>query len=126
MGVVGAVVRQMFASKDTGSSTVTIDLGRETFFLAWGVITFVDSLNDFDRDNAFAIDIPFVNGVRQPGQLFGGDHLGPLDPPGQIRNLYPGAAVRFGRRVTFRLRAFHSSDLVCFGHGVVIFDITNF
>jgi hypothetical protein len=113
----GAVVRQLFASRSVGSSSVTIDLGAPTVFLAWGNVTWIDSLATFDRDNAVAIDIPFVDGNRTSTRLSGGDHLG---DPGAFSNLHEGALVRFGRSVTFRLRAFHSDDLVCFGYGIVI------
>jgi hypothetical protein len=112
-----AAVREMFASRSAGTSTVTIDLGTPTVFVAWGTVTFIDSLNDFDRDNAVAIDIPFVDGGQTSWRLSGGDHLG---PNGAASNLFEGALVRFGRFVTFRLRAFHSDDLECFGYGVVI------
>jgi hypothetical protein len=112
-----AFVREMFASRASGTSTVTVNLGSPTTFLAWGDITFIDSLADFDRDNAAAIDIPFVNGSRTDTRLFGGDHLG---DNGAFSNLHQGALVRFGQSVTFRLRAFHSDDLECLGYGIVI------
>lgn len=112
-----AVTREMFARRANGTATVTIDLGSPTVFLAWGDVTFIDSLNNFDRDNAVAIDIPFVDGARTSTRLSGGDHLGDA---GAFSNLHEGALVRFGRRVTFRLRAFHSDDLECFGYGIVI------
>jgi hypothetical protein len=113
-----AVVREMFATGvGDGVATVTIDLGAPTVFLAWGNITFIDSLIQFDRDNAAAIDIPFVDGVRTNARVFGGDHLG---DEGAFSNLHEGALVRRGRSVTFRLRAFHAEDLDCFGYGVVI------
>jgi hypothetical protein len=112
-----AFTREMFARRSNCTSTVTIDLGTSTTFLAWGEVTFIDSLADFDRDNAVAIDIPFIDGLRTNTRLFGGDHLG---DNGAFSNLHEGALVRFGRRVTFRLRAFHSDDLECFGYGVVI------
>jgi hypothetical protein len=108
----------MFAhGSGDGVATVTIDLGAPTVFLAWGTITSTDSLADFDRDNAAAIDIPFVDGARTSTRLSGGDHWG---DSGAFSNLHQGALVRFGRFVTFRLRAFHAQDLDCFGYGVVI------
>jgi hypothetical protein len=112
-----AVVREMFASRAVGSTSVTIDLGVSSVFLAWGDVTWIDSLATFDRDNAVAIDIPFVDGARTSTRLSGGDHLGDA---GAFSNLHEGALVRFGRRVTFRLRAFHSDDLEAFGYGIVI------
>ncbi len=112
-----AFVREMFARRGAGTSTVTIDLGAPTTFLAWGSVTWIDPLTDFDRDNAVAIDIPFIDGNRTSTRLSGGDHLG---DSGAFSNLHQGALVRFGRFVTFRLRAFHSDDLECFGYGIVI------
>jgi hypothetical protein len=114
----GAVVREMFASgPGTATSTVTIDLGVSTVFVAWGDVTWIDSTATFDRDNAVAIDIPFVDFNRTATRLSGGDHLGDA---GAFSNLHEGAMVRFGRFVTFRLRAFHGDDLNCFGYGIVI------
>jgi hypothetical protein len=114
----GAAFREMFAvGNGTATSTVTIDLGSPQTFIAWGDVTFVDPLNNFDRDNAVAIDIPFVDGSRTATRLSGGGHLG---DPGAFSNLHQGAIIRFGRSVTFRLRAFHGDDLNAFGYGLVI------
>jgi hypothetical protein len=121
------IVRDLYARSSTGESSVTINLGQETFFLAWGTVSVIDSLSDFDRDNAVVLDIPFVNGVFQPRRLFGGDHFGPeelVDGHGHIRNVFPAAVVRFGRSVTFRLRAFHSDDLACLAYCTVMTNIS--
>ena len=109
----------MFARTSGEVSTVTrtIFLGAPTTFLAWGNVTWIDSLDNFDADNAVAIDILSVGGVRTNRELFGGRHLG---PDGSDSNLLQGALVRFGQFVTFRLRAFHSQDLECLGYGIVI------
>ena len=114
-----AFVRSLFARRagDPSTVTVTIDLGTPTSFLAWGNVTFIDSLDNFDRDNAVAIDILLVDGVLTNTQLSDGDHLG---PSGNSSNLLQGALARVGRLITFRLRAFHSQDLECFGYGIVI------
>ena len=112
-----AFVREMFASRANGTATVTINLGAPQIFLAWGDVTWIDSLSNFDSDNAVAIDIPFVDGARTATCLSGGAHLGDA---GAFSNLHQGALVRFGQTVTFRLRAFHSDDLECFGYGIVI------
>jgi len=47
----------------------------------------------------------------------GGDHL---RAAGDYRNLRPGAHRGYGRRVTFRLRTFHVSDLESYGVGCVL------
>jgi len=114
----GAAFREMFAvGNGTATSTVTIDLGSSQVFLAWGDVTFIDPLNNFDRDNAVAVDIPFIDGVRTSTRLNGGDHLGAA---GAFSNLHQGAVIRAGRRITYRLRAFHGDDLNAFGYGLVI------
>lgn len=114
----GAAFREMFASGNgVATSTVTIDLGSSQTFIAWGNITWIDSTSDFDSDNAVAIDIPFVDGVSTSKRLNGGAHLG---APGAFSNLHQGAIIRFGRTITFRLRAFHGEDLNVFGYGLVI------
>jgi hypothetical protein len=112
-----AVVREMFAVSPTGQATLTIDLGQQQTFLAWGTFTWLDPQTDFDKDNAAAIDITHIDGARTSTRLSGGDHLGDA---GAFSNLHQGALVRFGRRITFRLRAFHTSDFNCFGYGIVI------
>jgi len=120
------IVRELYARSPTGTSTLTINLGAATTFLAWGIVSVIDSLSDFDRDNAVVMDIPLVNLVYQPRRLYGGDHFGPgalVDGHGDIRNVFPGAVWRFGHSVTFRLRAFHSDDLACLGYCIVMTDL---
>ncbi|SDZ20104.1 hypothetical protein SAMN05660209_05005 [Geodermatophilus africanus] len=114
----GAAIRQLFAvGNGDATATVTMDLGSPQTFLAWGAITWIDSTATFDRDNAVGIDITHVDGVRTGTALQGGDHLG---DPGALKNLHQGAVFRFGRTVTFRLRAFHGEDLNALGYGIAI------
>lgn len=101
----------------SGSTIATVNFERARSFLAWGSITYTDSLTDYDRDNAQAIEIYRIDGA-DPGWVgSGGDHLG---PPGSDANLRPGARVGFGRSVTFRLRTMHVEDLESYGVGCVI------
>lgn len=100
-----------------GSASATVDLGGRRRFLAWGSVTMVDSLVDFDRDNAVALDIFTVDGVRTAGRVSGGDHWG---PDGSPDNVFDGALVGFGQRVNFWLRSLHSDDLDSFGVGIVL------
>jgi hypothetical protein len=100
-----------------GYELATVDLGRSRSFLAWGSITFTDPLTDYDRDNGVAIEVYMVNGVRVGYVASGGAHL---KSPGDYRNLRPGAYRGYGRRVTFRLRTFHVSDLESYGVGCVL------
>ena len=68
----------LFALKNEGgSASATIDLGRRRPFLAWGSVSMVDPLTDFDRDNAYAFDIFTVDGNLTASRVFGGDHWGP-------------------------------------------------
>ena len=100
-----------------GTHSAVIDLGRTRRFLAWGEITFVDPLSDYDRDNGAALDIFTVDGTSPGAVGSGGDHLG---APGAPSNLFPGAIVGRGQRVQFRLSTFHSSDLEAYGVGCVV------
>lgn len=104
-------------SSGTGSTSVTIDLGAPRSFLAWATVNMVDSLSAFDRDNAVAAEVFAVDGVRTSWRLSGGDHWG---VPGAATNLFPGAWIGFGRRITYRLRVFHVSDLEAHGEAIVL------
>lgn len=100
-----------------GTHSAVVDLGRERRFLAWGEITFVDPLIDYDRDNGVALDIFTVDGTSPAWVGAGGAHLG---APGAPSNLFPGAIAGRGRRVQFRLSTFHSSDLEAYGVGCIV------
>ena len=108
----------LFALKNEGgSASATVDLGRNRRFMAWGSVTMVDPLTDFDRDNAFAFDIFTVDGNLTSSRVHGGEHWG---PSGSGNNVFDGAVTGFGRRVTFFLRSIHTSDLDSFGVCVVL------
>lgn len=108
----------LFALKNLGgSASATIDLGRPRRFLAWGSVTMVDSLTQFDRDNAYAFDIFTVDGALTSPRVNGGDHWG---PPGSGSNVFEGALAGFGRFVNIWLRTLHSDDLDTFGVGIVL------
>jgi hypothetical protein len=100
-----------------GTGSAVIDLGAVRNFLAWGEVTFVDSLARFDRDNAVAFDIFTVDGDHPMRAGFNGDHLGTEGAPS---NLFAGAVRGRGRHVQFRLSTFHSSDLEAYGVGNVV------
>jgi len=97
--------------------TATIDLGSPRQFYAWCQVNLIDSLTDFDRDNAVAIDIFQVDGTLTPWRVSGGDHFGPANTPQNVRE---GAFMGYGQRITFRIRASHSDDLAVFGTGIVL------
>ena len=107
----------IFSGVSGVSSTATVDLGSAQRFYAWCQINLIDSLNDFDRDNAVAVEIYSVDGVRTAWQVSGGDHFGAQNTS---QNVHQGALVSTGRRITFRIRALHSEDLSAYGTGIVL------
>ena len=112
------VTRPIWALKSTGGTgTVTIDLGREVRLLAWGQATMADSLNDLDRDNAYAVEVYEVDGERRSPYIWGGAHWGSDGAPS---NIYSGAWTGRAQRVTFRISALHTSDLDVFGTANII------
>ncbi|HET9200693.1 MAG TPA: hypothetical protein VFO84_06935 [Dehalococcoidia bacterium] len=100
-----------------GSGSATIDLGRNRSFLAWANVTMIDSLSDFDSDNAVVAEVFQVDGSETWKAVYGGAHWGSA---GASSNVHQGAYVGFGRRVTFRIRSIHSSDLDSYGMGIVV------
>ncbi|HYT94311.1 MAG TPA: hypothetical protein VEL76_36690 [Gemmataceae bacterium] len=100
-----------------GSGSVTIDMGRNRSFLAWATVTMVDSLNDFDSDNAVVAEVFQVDGSETWKAVHGGAHWG---SPGASSNVHQGAYVGYGRSVTFRIRSIHSDDLDSYGMGIIL------
>lgn len=86
----------------SSNASVNINLGFRRPFLAWMSVTMVDSLIDFDRDNAIAADIFLVDGIRTPVRVFGGDHWDALNSG---NNVFAGAFTGFGQNVVFFVRA---------------------
>jgi hypothetical protein len=105
----------------SSNASVNINLGFPRPFLAWITVTMVDSLIDFDRDNAVAADIFTVDGVRTPTRAIDGDHFGPL---GSGANLFAGAFTGFGLNVLFFLRAPFllngNNDIAAHGEAIVL------
>jgi hypothetical protein len=84
----------LFSLKNEGgSASATIDVGRRRPFLAWGSVSMVDPLTDFDRDNAYAFDIFIVDGNLTSSRVTGGEHWG---PQGSGSNVFDGAGRGFG------------------------------
>ena len=108
----------LFALKNEGgSASATVDLGRRCHFIAFGSVTMIDPLTDFDRDNAVAFDIYKVDGTRTIYRVYGGDHWGGA---GTSNNVYEGAYIGYGRYIEFWLRSIHTADLDAFGVGIVL------
>lgn len=113
-----AHVTNLYSGFSEASETHTIDLGETRDFYAWCQINMVDSLANFDADNAVAIDIYMIDGVETTrSRIWGGRHWGAAD---SSSNVHDGAIAARGRRITFRLRAMHSSDLQAYGTGIVL------
>ncbi len=100
-----------------GTGTRLVDLGLPRRVLAWGQITMVDPLTDFDRDNAYAVEVFDVDGVRPGPLISGGDHWGSSTAPSNVHN---GGWVGTAQRITFRISSLHTSDLDSFGTGNII------
>ena len=112
------VEASMWALKGTGGyGTVAVDLGRRRRFVAWADVTMVDSLSDFDRDNAVVAEVYQVDGAETWKAVFGGDHWGSA---GSSSNVHQGAYVGYGQRITFRIRSMHADDLDAYGVGKAI------
>lgn len=97
--------------------TATINLGSAKQFYAWCQINMIDSLVDFDRDNAVAIDVYKVDGNRTGWRVSGGDHWGSSNT---WKNVHEGALSGYGQQIMFRIRAMHKSDLAVYGTGIVL------
>ena len=100
-----------------GSGTRMVDFGRRRRVLAWRQVTMADPLIDFDRDNAYAVEVFDVDGVRPGPLISGGDHWGSPNAPSNVHN---GAWVGTAQRITFRISALHTDDLDVFGTGNII------
>jgi hypothetical protein len=112
------VTAGMWALKSTGGyGSVLIDLGRPQRFLAYASVTMIDSLSEFDEDNAVVAEVFQVDGAETFRAVYGGDHWGPA---GSSDNVHQGAYVGTGRQIAFRIRAAHREDLDAFGTATVI------
>lgn len=100
-----------------GSASATINLGWKRPFLAWGSVTMIDPLTDFDRDNAVAFDIFTVDGQRTTSRVYSGDHWG---PQGAGNNVFDGVVIGYGQFIEFWLRSIHAADLDAFGVAIVL------
>jgi hypothetical protein len=116
MAIGGARVEPLFANAETGSDSVTIDLGLPRFFLAWITINMVDPRLPFDRNEAIAADIFLVDGSRTAVRVFDADHWG---SEGSFSNVFQGAFVGFGQRITYFLRVFGTVDAAA--EAIVVF-----
>lgn len=105
----------LFVAPFVGTTSVTINVGFRRPFLAFASVTMVDSLIDYDFDNAIAADVFSVDGVLTT-PLVSGPKWG---PPGSPNNVFQGAVVGFGRFITIFLRN-RGPDISALAEGVVI------
>jgi hypothetical protein len=98
-------------------ATFTLNLLQRRFFAAQVAINMLDSLINYDRDNAVAADIIFIDGLPTPRLISGGDHWG---PPGAISNVHVASTFGTGQFVTFRLRVM-GPDEAAAAEGMVVF-----
>jgi hypothetical protein len=108
MAIDSGVVVPLFTNNNVSFDTVTVDLGRPRTFVAWIAINWDDPTDTYDRDNAIAADILTVDGNLTAVRAAGGDHFGPLGPPGSpnTNNVFQGAVVAYGQFIEFWLRVF--------------------
>ncbi len=108
----------LFALKNEGgSASAVVNLGARRRFIAFGSVTMIDPLTDFDYDNAVALDIFRVDGNKTTYRVYGGEHWGSAN---HADNVYEGAYVGYGQTIEFWLRSIHHQDLDSFGIGIVI------
>jgi hypothetical protein len=122
MAIDSGVVEPLFTNLSVSFDTVTVDLERPRTFVAFITITWDDPVNNYDRDNAIAADILTVDGNFTAVRAAGGDHFGPLGPPGSPNptNVFQGAVVAYGQVIEFWLRRF-GPDIQVGAEAVVIF-----
>lgn len=108
----------LWALRSTGGyGSVKFDLGRRRKFVAWGMITMVDSIKHLDDDNAVVMEVFKVDDAETWKAVSGGKHWG---DPGESSNVHQGAFVGFGQTVTLRLRSIHHDDLDAYGAATII------
>jgi hypothetical protein len=110
-----AIRAPLFVSPSIPTASVTINVGFQRPILAFITVTLVDSLIDYDFDNAIAADIFRVNGVLTT-PLVSGPKWG---PPGSLNNVFQGAFVGSGTLINFFLRN-RGPDIAALAEAVVI------
>src|SRR5688572_4159785 len=116
MAIGGGFFVNLFATPGV-PATFTVNLLQRRFFVAQVAINMLDSLIDYDRDNAVAADIIFIDGLPTPTVVSGGAHWG---PSGNISNVRRASVVAVGQFVTFRLRVM-GPDEAAAAEGTVVF-----
>jgi len=120
MGNPARKVTTSFALGLNGNNQVmVIDLGSPKQFTAFGAYTLIDSITDFDSDNAVFIDIFAVDGVETGASIF--DNGNKLGPPGDPRNVHAPVVTGVGQKITFRVCAI-GPDIGFAALGIVFFE----
>lgn len=106
-----------FATDNNTNDTQEVNLGSARQFFAFVVMTGCDPRADFDRGDAFALDIFTVDGYKTGSWRFGGDHFG---TSGSDSNIYAQSYSGYGQRILFRSRSFQDASV--FGMGIVFYE----
>jgi hypothetical protein len=99
---------------DDGTQTADVDLGSSRPFTAFVAMIGCDPRHDFDRGDAFALDVYQVDGVTTASFIHGGDHFG---SQGSSSNIRAPVHRGVGRNIRFRARSWQNASV--FGIGVV-------
>jgi hypothetical protein len=105
----------LFVSPSIPTASVTINVGFRRPILAFITVTLVDSLIDYDFDNAVAADVFRVDGVLTTPLVSGGK----WGPPGSISNVFQGAFVGTGTLINCFLRN-RGPDIAALAEAIVI------
>jgi hypothetical protein len=100
-------VTYRFLFADNGTDTEEVNLGSARNFTAFVSIIGMDPRHDFDRGDAFAVDVNMT-----PWYFRDGDHFGPANSSTNIRApFYTGN----GQRIIFRARSFQDASVLAIG-----------
>jgi hypothetical protein len=109
-------VQGLFALNNT-PQLQDVDLGSPRNFFAFATLAMVDSLTNFDSDNAPFVDVFMIDGVPT-GSWVTGEKFG---NPGDITNMHFPSASGTARIITFRIWPI-GPDIAATGLGIVFFE----
>lgn len=110
-------VRTVWLFADDNTDTKEVDLGTVRNFYAFVAMTGCDPRHNFDRGDAFALDIFKIDGNKTSPWISGGDHWGVLDSD---TNVFAQHYIGTGRKILFRARSVQ--DATVHGIGVVFYE----
>ncbi len=110
-------VTYRFLYADDGTTTQEVNLGSSRRFTAFTSIIGMDPRHDFDRGDAFAVDVYTIDGNRTGTWICDGRHFG---ASGSTSNIHSPAYTGYGQRIIFRARSFQDASV--FAIGVVFYE----